>query len=253
MPPERVLDDPAVALERDGFAAAGRVLDDEQLARARDAADALLAEHGARSEFGVIALDAWRRAPAFRELLAPVAAVACEAAGTEALVVFQDLVIDKPQTPEAIVLPWHQDGAYLPLDRADGLVAWVALDDAAAESGCMRYVPGSHRMGERRGPDEFAGRGAPPGDDLPPMDPDGLPVVVAETPAGSAWLHGPLTWHASPPNRAARSRRAWCVWFVREGTRWAPERAPHPYLHELRPAAGAPLTGDRFPRFGRGS
>ena len=76
-------------------------------------------------------------------------------------------------------------------------------------------------------------------------------MVIAETAAGAAWLHAPLTWHASPPNRAARSRRAWCVWFVREDTRWAPERAPHPYLHELGPAAGAPLTGERFPRFGR--
>jgi ectoine hydroxylase-related dioxygenase (phytanoyl-CoA dioxygenase family) len=237
-------------LGRDGFVAARRVLDEAQLAAAREAADALLAEHGARSGYGVIALEAWRRSPAFRELLAPLASVACEALGTDVLVVFQDLVIDKPPSSETF-LPWHQDGAYLPLDRVDGVVGWVALDDADAERGCLRYVAGSHRLGRRRGPAEFSPSHEPPDGDLRPIDADGRPVVVAEAAAGDAWLHTPLTWHASPPNRVAASRRAWNVWFVREDTRWAPDRAPHPYVRELQPIPGAPLAGDRFPRLSR--
>src|SRR3954452_21793401 len=156
-------------LERDGFVAAGRVLDDDQLATARDAADGVLAEHGAPSDYAVIALSAWRRSPEFRGLLDAVAPHACAAMGTDSLIVFQDLLIDKPPGAEADV-PWHQDGEYLPLDRLDGVIAWVALDDADAERGCMRYVAGSHQLGRRRGPDAFYT--APPGDDgREPMDP----------------------------------------------------------------------------------
>jgi ectoine hydroxylase-related dioxygenase (phytanoyl-CoA dioxygenase family) len=237
------------AFERDGFVLAGRVLEERQVAAARDAADTLLAEHGAASDYGVIALEASRRAATFHELLPPVASVACELLATEVVVAFQDLVIDKPRRA-VDALPWHQDQTYLPLDRDDGLVAWVALDDADEARGCMRYVPGSHLLGPRA-PAEFAGGSLPNVDGLPPIDVDGRPVVVAEAAAGEAWFHTPLTWHASPPNRAAASRRAWSIWFVREETRWAPDRAPHPYLVELTPSAGAPLAGDRFPRFRR--
>jgi ectoine hydroxylase-related dioxygenase (phytanoyl-CoA dioxygenase family) len=233
--------------ERDGFAAAGRVLDDGQVSAAREAADALLAEYGAASEYGVIALEASRRAAPFRDLLPPVARLAREVLGTAVVVAFQDLVIDKPRIAVE-ALPWHQDQTYLPLDRDDGVVAWVALDDADEARGCMRYVPGSHLLGPRA-PAEFAGGSLPNVDGLPPIDVDGRPVVVAEARAGDAWFHTPLTWHASPPNHAAASRRAWSIWFVREETRWAPERAPHPYLVELAPQAGAPLDGERFPRF----
>jgi ectoine hydroxylase-related dioxygenase (phytanoyl-CoA dioxygenase family) len=238
------------ALEADGFVAAGRVLDDAQVAAARDAADSLLAEHGAPSDYGVIALEAWRRSPEFHRLLAPLARVACDLLGTDVLVTFQDLLIDKPPTA-GTTLPWHQDQAYLPLDRDDGLVAWVALDDADAARGCLRYVPGSHRLG-LRGAAEFHGEQRPrDGAGAAPIDANGHPVFVAEASSGEAWFHTPLTWHASPPNRAAASRRAWSVWFVREETRWAPGRAPHPYVLELTPTDGAPLAEDRFPRFER--
>jgi len=224
----------------------GTVLDAAQVAAARDAADALLAEHGARSDYGVIALEAWRRQPVFAELLVPLARVACSLLGVPVVAIFQDLVIDKPPSARA-TLPWHQDQAYLPLDRDDGVVAWVALDDAGGESGCLRYVSGTHREG-LRGPADFPGveRHA---DDPEPIDAAGRQVVVAEARAGEAWFHHPLTWHSSPPNLAADNRRAWSVWFVGDDTRWAPDRAPdHPYLRELEPTPGTPLDPGRFPR-----
>jgi len=225
------------------------VLDCAEVADAQDAADALLAEHGARSDYGVIALEAWRRQPVFERLLAPLARVACELLATDVVVTFQDLVIDKPPSAET-ALPWHQDQAYLPLDRDDGVVAWVALDDADVARGCLRYVPGSHRLG-LRGPADFPGapRGA---GDAAPIDAAGHPIVAAEAAAGEAWFHHPLIWHSSPPNRAAANRRAWSVWFVREDTRWAPERAQHPYLLELGPGAGDRLDPVRFPRHRKG-
>ncbi|HEX2037328.1 MAG TPA: phytanoyl-CoA dioxygenase family protein [Chloroflexota bacterium] len=44
--------------------------------------------------------------------------------------------------------PWHQDHAYwnLPLD-ARVVTAWIALDAATVENGCLFVIPGSHREG----------------------------------------------------------------------------------------------------------
>ncbi|MBI3970445.1 MAG: phytanoyl-CoA dioxygenase family protein [Chloroflexi bacterium] len=44
--------------------------------------------------------------------------------------------------------PWHQDHAYwnLPLE-AKVVTAWIALDPATTENGCLYVIPGSHREG----------------------------------------------------------------------------------------------------------
>jgi len=50
----------------------------------------------------------------------------------------------EPKT--ANFISWHQDLTYWGLDPADIVTAWVALSPATVESGCMRFVPGSHKM-----------------------------------------------------------------------------------------------------------
>jgi hypothetical protein len=234
------------ALRADGFCAIDAIIRSPQLEAARNATDRILAAHGASSEYGVIALDAWPREPIFRELLPVVACFAREFLGFSEVLVFQDLVIDKPPAA-ATPMPYHQDQPYLPLDRDDGLVAWVALDDADEARGCLHYVPRTHRLGARR-PAQFSG--AHQRDtNLPPIDVDGRAAIAVPAPAGQAVFHSPLVWHGSPPNSTALPRRAWSIYFVHPDVCWAPDRAAHPYLLELAPAAGAPVTGERFPRF----
>ncbi|ONF67863.1 phytanoyl-CoA dioxygenase family protein [Amycolatopsis keratiniphila] len=41
---------------------------------------------------------------------------------------------------------WHQDGAYWKLDPMEALTVWVAIDPSTTENGCLRMVPGSHRL-----------------------------------------------------------------------------------------------------------
>lgn len=42
--------------------------------------------------------------------------------------------------------PFHQDLAHFQCEPADKIVAaWVALDDAYPDNGCLRYIDGSHR------------------------------------------------------------------------------------------------------------
>lgn len=46
---------------------------------------------------------------------------------------------------DGIETPWHQDGEYWPIRPLATCTAWIAIDDATPENGCMRVVPGSHR------------------------------------------------------------------------------------------------------------
>src|SRR4029453_1344989 len=45
-------------------------------------------------------------------------------------------------------VPWHQDEVYweFPTQRCHSLSVWMPLDDVSAESGCMQFLPGSHRL-----------------------------------------------------------------------------------------------------------
>lgn len=50
----------------------------------------------------------------------------------------------EPKTTNFI--SWHQDLTYWGLEPADIVTAWVALSPATVASGCMRFVPGTHKM-----------------------------------------------------------------------------------------------------------
>ena len=60
---------------------------------------------------------------------------------------FQDMALLKPPRIGR-EKPWHQDCAYFDLPPGTRVVgAWIALDAALVENGCMHIVPGSHREG----------------------------------------------------------------------------------------------------------
>lgn len=50
-----------------------------------------------------------------------------------------------PQDPRHVT--WHQDGHYWRLSAPCLISAWVALSASEAENGCMRVIPGSHKLG----------------------------------------------------------------------------------------------------------
>ena len=44
--------------------------------------------------------------------------------------------------------PWHQDGEYWPIRPLATCTAWVAVDDATRDNGCLRILRGSHKEGK---------------------------------------------------------------------------------------------------------
>jgi phytanoyl-CoA hydroxylase len=71
----------------------------------------------------------------------------------------QTMLFVKP--PQFQGQAWHQDEIYIPTRDRSLIGAWIALDDATIENGCLWVVPGSHRKGylypqhEHGKPDEF--------------------------------------------------------------------------------------------------
>jgi phytanoyl-CoA hydroxylase len=124
--------------------------------------------------------------------------------------VFTDQMLLKP--PGGQDKPTHQDQSYFRMQPADSLVtAWIALDDATLENGCMKYVPTSHRVGLLEMEHE-AGR---PVHHNPMTSHLKLPPEVScPVPAGSVIFHHPLTLHRSDVNRTRTWRRALVMHFA---------------------------------------
>ena len=130
---------------------------------------------------------------------------------------------------EGSAFPWHQDYpywyAFTPANALEIATAILFLDDASAENGALRVLPGSHR------------RGPAPRDPADPTrflaDPARLDTSVeraVEVPAGSLLFFPSLLVHRSTPNTSARQRRAILLSYQPAGRprqielEWDPER-----------------------------
>lgn len=167
--------------------------------------------------------------------------------GTNALRIWHDQVQYKP--PE-VGGPgdWHQDHPAWPIIQpADLVSAWVALDDATVENGCMWMVPGSHKWGNQseylEATEDYKARH---------KDPSRLPAdakvesVPFEIKKGQVGYHHCLTWHGSGPNKSQRKRRAIAVHYMPDHIRFEPN-GHHPMEDYISVRPGERLTGDSFP------
>ncbi len=104
---------------------------------------------------------------------------------------------------------WHQDEDYIPTRDRSLAGAWIAMDDAVIDNGCLWVIPGSHRPGilwpqYPHDDDRYDCSGM--SYDFPYSDADAVPV---EVPAGAIVFFNGYTLHKSEPNTlTAGFRRA---------------------------------------------
>lgn len=61
------------------------------------------------------------------------------------IALFASHYISKPPFEGKAVL-WHQDGAFWPLEPMEVVTLWLAIDESTPENGCMRVLPGTHKL-----------------------------------------------------------------------------------------------------------
>ncbi len=114
------------------------------------------------------------------------------------------------------IVSWHQDMTYWGLgEEADGdtehlASAWIALSPATVESGCMKFVAGSHKEAIKPHNDTFdednlLSRGQEMAVEVDPKD-----EVNIELQPGEFSIHHGRMFHASGPN-TSEDRRIGCV------------------------------------------
>jgi ectoine hydroxylase-related dioxygenase (phytanoyl-CoA dioxygenase family) len=122
-----------------------------------------------------------------------------------------DFVILKP-AKQGLGTPWHQDEAYRdPRFNYRELTIWMSLQDVAQDSGCMSFIPGSHRTGiysHRSAGNDAHVHALECSEDLSKMS-----VVSCPLPTGGCTLHHGRTLHCTNTNRSLVPRYAYILVF----------------------------------------
>ena len=127
---------------------------------------------------------------------------------------------------------WHQDEDYIPTRDRSLCGAWIALDDATVENGCLWVIPGSHKPGilwPQFPHDDPRFDCALESYDFPYNDDDAIPVEVK---AGSVIFFNGYLLHRSLPNRTESgfrrslvnhymSAESFLPWYHQEGVQMA--------------------------------
>jgi ectoine hydroxylase-related dioxygenase (phytanoyl-CoA dioxygenase family) len=196
-------------------------------------------------------VNVWEGSPAFdtltvhnSALIEEVAQIMQREMGAREIRLFHDQIAYKPAQKGAVNM-WHQDSPYWPVLQPKDvqLTAWIALDDADEENGCMSMVPGSQEWGNqsaflntirdfRATPSEFKGHE--------------VQIVPCPVEKGAVHYHHPLTWHGSPQNRSGRPRRAIALHFMTERAVFDP-KGLHPMGQFITMEGGQKVEGEHFP------
>ena len=105
------------------------------------------------------------------------------------------------------IVSWHQDLTYWGLGETnEEMTAWLALSDVNADSGCMRFVPGSHQQQIVPHRDSFDESNLlSRGQELAVDIDEGDSVNVVLKPGQVSFHHGRM-FHASGPNHSDHDR-----------------------------------------------
>lgn len=117
--------------------------------------------------------------------------------------------------PSDEFVAWHQDVTYWGLEPPFAVNAWIAIDDADPDNGCVRFIPGSHEWGLREhGKAKEAGNLLSINQEVPLSEQELNRAVDNELEAGQISLHHGMTVHGSRPNRSNRRRCGMATIYV---------------------------------------
>lgn len=202
--------------QRDGFVFPIDVMaraDAEAVRADLEAAEAELADDAQR--LALLRAYPDRLLPSFDRLVRNPALIEAASAvlGPDLMVWSSGLFIKEARSPK--IVTWHQDLTYWGLDDAEETTCWVALSPATSESGCMKFVPGSHKASQVAHRDTFdennlLTRGQEIAVEVD--EKDGVEVVLQ---TGQASMHHGHLFHASGPNSTDDRRIGSAIRYIK--------------------------------------
>jgi phytanoyl-CoA hydroxylase len=170
--------------------------------------------------------DSFSRNPA-------LAAIADDLGYADPLLLQSMYIFKQPNIGGEVVC--HQDATFLYTDPVSVTGFWLAVEDATEENGCMRAIPGGHKLGLKK---RFI-RTAEGGTRFDVMDDSPWPeflLVPLEARQGTLIILDGLLPHLSYANRSRKSRHAYTLHII--------DGASHyPRDNWLRRPAEMPLRG----------
>lgn len=147
------------------------------------------------------------------------------------IALFASHYISKPPYSGQPVL-WHQDGAFWPLEPMEVVTLWLAVDHSTPENGCVRLIPGSHKMDTAELRDNT---------DIPNVLGMEIAVEVDESTAvdtilrpGDVEVHHPNIVHGSMANTSPHRRCGLTIRYIPTSTRITDPEQPFPSAFWLR-------------------
>lgn len=194
-------DDVAARYERDGFVSPIDVMStaDAQALRADlERAEAELADDPTR--LALLRSYPDRLLPSFDKLIRNQRLIAAASAvlGPDLMVWSAGLFMKEANSPK--VVSWHQDLTYWGLDDAEETTCWVALSPSNRASGCMKFIPGSHKDALVAHVDTFDDNNLLSRGQEVAVEVDEAKGVAVELKTGQASMHHGHLFHASDPN-----------------------------------------------------
>ncbi len=145
--------------------------------------------------------------------------IVAEILGPDLLVLDAPFFIKEANTPNFV--SWHQDLHYWGLEGEQEVTAWVALSPATAQSGCMKFVAGSHTTQlEHR--DTFEEENLLSRGQEIAVEVDESDAVDGVLKAGQMSLHHGRVIHGSNPNITNDRRIGIAIRYISTRTSQAP-------------------------------
>lgn len=113
------------------------------------------------------------------------------------------------------IVTWHQDLTYWDLDDAEEVTCWLALSTASKASGCMQFIPGSHKLNAVDHVDTYRETNLLTRGQEVAVEVNQDDAVFVELQPGEASMHHGHLFHSSQPNTTDDRRLATAIRYIR--------------------------------------
>lgn len=191
--------------ERDGFVVLREVLSRDECAVLKAEGLRVLKEHARPNSSVFVGVAA--ASQVFYDLASdPRIAAALEPLMPEGIMFMSDKFVWKSGDAR-FGTPWHCDSAYWKNTRPK-ISVWIPLDDATAQNGTLKVLPGAHKQDWQHGAGDMTVTNNEFANTISSIPDDAPNEMICEIPAGSLLIFSDRLPHASCPNTAGLDRYA---------------------------------------------